>query len=241
MILKKLLQVAADIIFPRHCLNCAMLLERPGPIDLCPGCSARLLFIGAPHCPVCGLMYCKSAGDSHPCTLCGLEKYAFDRARAVFAYNKVVAKMIHSLKFSGKRTGLRTMAALAEHSLLKQLSCPDIIIPVPLHPRKLRSRGFNQSQLLASVLFADQGHKIRSALIRIRPTRPQLGLRGVERRQNVAGAFAVPEPEMIRGRSVCLVDDVFTTGTTVNECAKSLKKAGAARVEVATLARVVDL
>lgn len=186
-------------------------------------------------------MYVKSGGDSHLCTLCRQHKYAFDRARAVFCYNDEIGKLIHSLKFSGKKTGLRTMAVLAENSSLADLGSPDIIVPVPLHPVKLRSRGFNQSLLLAKLLFADQKEKIRHSLVRTRHSRAQTGLKGAERRKNVVGAFAVRAGEVVQGKNICLVDDVFTTGTTVNECAKTLKRAGAASVEVATLAMVVKL
>jgi ComF family protein len=132
------------------------------------------------------------------------------------------------------------MAALASNSALAELSCPDIIVPVPLHLHKLRSRGFNQSLLLAQVFFPDQKEKIRHCLVRRRHTRPQTGLKGVERRKNVVGAFALRAGEGLTGKKICLVDDVFTTGTTVNECAKTLKRAGAASVEVATLAMVVQ-
>ncbi|MBU0680989.1 MAG: ComF family protein [Proteobacteria bacterium] len=184
-------------------------------------------------------MYVKSGGGSHLCTLCRQKKYAFERARAVFCYNDEIGKLIHSLKFSGKKTGLRTMAVLAQNSSLADLSSPDIIVPVPLHPLKLKSRGFNQSLLLAKVFFPDQKAKISHCLVRSRHTRPQTGLKGDERRKNVVGAFLVREPERVQGKKICLVDDVFTTGTTVNECAKTLKKAGAASVEVATLAMVV--
>ena len=114
------------------------------------------------------------------------------------------------------------------------------IVPVPLHVDKLRSRGFNQSLLLAKALFPEEKKKIGHYLCRSRATIPQTGLNGDERRKNVVGAFAVPEPQKIEGKKICLVDDVFTTGTTVNECAKTLKKAGAAEVEVATLAMVVS-
>jgi ComF family protein len=186
-------------------------------------------------------MYVKSGGDSHLCTLCRQKKYAFERARAVFCYNDKIGKLIHSLKFSGKKTGLSTMAVLAQNSSLADLSSPDIIVPVPLHPLKLKGRGFNQSLLLAQVFFPDQKAKIHHCLVRSRHTRPQTGLKGDERRKNVVGAFLVRETERVQGKKICLVDDVFTTGTTVNECAKTLKKAGAASVEVATLAMVVKL
>lgn len=239
MALKNWLQALGDLCFPPHCLCCATLLPWGGRIDLCDHCRGKLRYIATPLCPACGLMFVNSGGASHLCPFCVKKKYAFDRARAVFCYNDEIGKLIHSLKFSAKKTGLRTMVELSTTSSLADLSCPDIIVPVPLHLHKLRRRGFNQSLLLAKVLFPDQKEKIRHCLIRSRHTRPQTGLKGVERRRNVVGAFAVCKPEMVQGKKICLVDDVFTTGTTVNECAKTLKKAGAAQVEVACLAMVV--
>ncbi len=240
MAVKNWLQAIGDLCFPPHCLCCATPLPWGGGMDLCGECQGKLRPITAPLCPVCGLMYVKSGGGSHPCTLCCRKKYAFDLARAVFCYNDEIGKLIHSLKFSGKKTGLRTMAVLAGKSLLHDLGCPDIIVPVPLHPKKLASRGFNQSLLLAKVFFPDHQDRISHCLVRNRHTRPQTGLKGGERRRNVVGAFAVLEPGVVQGKKICLVDDVFTTGTTVNECAKTLKKAGAASVEVSTLAMVIN-
>lgn len=240
MILKNWLQALSDLCFPPHCLCCATPLLSGGNKDICQLCEETLCVIAAPLCPVCGLMFVKSGGASHLCALCIKNHYAFDRARSAFCYNKEISVLIHSLKFVGKKTGLRTMAVLVENSSLQELSTPDIIVPVPLHPIKLRSRGFNQSQLLAKIFFPDQTEKIDHCLIRTRPTRPQTGLKGNERRKNVVGAFAVRDAMQIRGKKICLVDDVFTTGTTVNECAKTLKKAGASSVEVATLAMVVQ-
>lgn len=240
MILKNWLQALSDLCFPPHCLCCATPLLWGGNKDICKPCEDTLRFIAAPLCPVCGLMFVKSGGASHLCTLCIKKQYAFDRARSAFCYNKEIGVLIHSLKFAGKKTGLRTMAALVENSSLRDLSTPDIIVPVPLHLSKLRSRGFNQSQLLAKIFFPKQTGKIDHCLVRTRPTRPQTGLKGKERRKNVVGAFAVRDAMQIKGKKICLVDDVFTTGTTVNECAKTLKKAGASSVEVATLAMVVQ-
>ncbi len=239
MALTNWLHALGELCFPPHCLCCASPLAWGGRIELCPACKQSLRYISAPLCPGCGLMFVNSGGDSHLCPLCEQKKYAFDRARAVFCYNDEIGKLIHSLKFSGKKTGLRTMAALAQKSSIRELGTPDLIVPVPLHPQKLRSRGFNQSLLLAKILFPDHKGRIDHCLRRSRPTRPQTGLKGAERRKNVVGAFVVKEPELVAAKTICLVDDVFTTGTTVNECAKTLKRAGAARVEVACLAMVV--
>ena len=112
----------------------------------------------------------------------------------------------------------------------------DLLIPVPLHPRRLQSRGFNQALLLAQAFpEAEVG---RETLTRVRYTVPQVGLNPKERRDNVRRAFAVPRPEEVKGKNVLLVDDLYTTGATVRECARVLKRAGARRVEVLTVARV---
>jgi ComF family protein len=114
----------------------------------------------------------------------------------------------------------------------------DLLTPVPLHPRRLRRRGFNQALLLAQ---AFTGVRLsRDALIRVRHTPPQTGLNPKERHHNVKGAFAVARPQEVAGKHVCLVDDVFTTGATVRECARTLRQAGAHTVTVLTVARTRD-
>jgi ComF family protein len=121
------------------------------------------------------------------------------------------------------------------------LSPPDLIVPVPLHPERLRQRGFNQAQLLAGIFFPERRQKLHLSLIqRLRATPPQTGLTGEMRRRNMKGAFGVTAPEQVAGRTVLLIDDVLTTGATVEECARVLQRAGAGDVQVLTLARVED-
>jgi ComF family protein len=116
----------------------------------------------------------------------------------------------------------------------------DIAIPVPLHRQRLRWRGFNQSALIARRLASDRGILYAASVLqRRRSTPPQVGLSEAERRTNISGAFSVRDPESLRGRSVLLVDDVYTTGATANECARTLKRAGARRVDVLVLARAL--
>ena len=112
----------------------------------------------------------------------------------------------------------------------------ELIVPVPLHPKRLKHRGFNQALLLAQAF--PQAALAREAVVRTRHTPPQVGLNPKERRVNVKGAFAVPDPALVKGKSVLLIDDLFTTGSTVKECARVLLKAGARQVEVLTVARV---
>ncbi|MBI5556992.1 MAG: ComF family protein [Deltaproteobacteria bacterium] len=123
----------------------------------------------------------------------------------------------------------------------QDLISPDRIIPVPLHMNRLRQRGFNQSLLLARAFFPDQRNKIiKTALRRQRDTIAQTGLTGLSRRKNLRDAFVVEKKDDVSGKKILLIDDVFTTGTTVNECARVLKQAGAERVDVLTLARVAE-
>jgi len=149
--------------------------------------------------------------------------------------------MISSLKFNGSLIGLATLAHLARNSeAIKNLTTPDMILPVPLHKKRLRQRKFNQAGLLASNCFPELQRIIRTdVLFRSRQTQPQTGLSGKERRKNLSKAFSLKKTPEVKGKNILLIDDVFTTGSTVNECAKVLRKAGAKQIEVFTLARAI--
>lgn len=152
-----------------------------------------------------------------------------------------MSSLLVQFKFGGKLTGLVTLAELAKQAggenLFKE---PDLLLPVPLHIKRLRSRGFNQSLLLSRSCFPKWQGKIRTdLLLRHQATIPQTNLSGKARRNNLKGAFSIDRPEEIADRNVLLVDDVYTTGSTLHECAKTLLKAGAARIETFTLARAL--
>jgi ComF family protein len=150
-----------------------------------------------------------------------------------------VTGAIHRFKYRKEYLLIETLGWLGNR---REEEKPDFdtLIPVPLHPKRLRERGFNQALLLSKTLRDIPSEKIKPRLLkRIRHTPPQIRLAPDERRQNVRGAFALDTPGVIRGKNILLVDDVFTTGATVNECARVLKSAGAGRVSVYTLARVV--
>lgn len=163
----------------------------------------------------------------------------FDRARAAFAYQEPIASLILSLKFGGQLAALDTLTALARRSAaLTELAEPDCILPVPLHGGRLRQRGFNQAVAIARFCFPLWQKKIQPDLLRRSKARPaQMTLSGQDRRKNLVGAFFLSHPEKVRGCRVLLVDDVFTTGSTVNECSQVLRRADAASIEVFTLAR----
>ncbi|MEW6521841.1 MAG: ComF family protein [Thermodesulfobacteriota bacterium] len=231
------LQALADLCFPPSCLSCGAALPQSA-ILFCASCLGKIKFINEPYCPCCGILF--AAGENHLCALCLKKKWHFTRARAVMVYNATAAKAILGLKFGGRKAALTTFRTFKEQcSPCADLVTPDCIIPVPLHSRRLRQRGFNQSLLLALAFYPAEKKMIRkTALKRRRDTIPQTGLDGASRRRNLRDAFQVPSPREVCGKNIVLVDDVFTTGTTVNECARTLRQAGAARVDVLTLARV---
>ena len=159
----------------------------------------------------------------------------------MFHYREPVSSLLVQFKFDGKLSSLDTLAALAEQAgttdLFKE---PDLILPVPLHIQRLRNRGFNQSLLIARSCFPKWQRKIRTDLLqRHRSTIPQIRLSGRARRNNLKGAISICRPELIAGRNVLIVDDVFTTGSTLHECAKALAQAGAVKIEAFTLARAL--
>jgi len=237
---QELRSACLELLFPGRCLACRIPVA-PGSLPLfCPGCLARIELLSGPLCPGCGRQFPKAAGGSHFCGLCLAGHYHFNRARAVAIYAEPFSGVIHRFKYHGETWGLASFKALLE-SLPEPLwsAAPELILPVPLHPDKLRQRGYNQAVLLARAFFPQQRKLIRAdVLLRIRPTAPQTSLSGRARRQNLKNAFAVNDPAPVEGRRIVLVDDVFTTGTTVNECARVLRKAGADEVNVLTLARV---
>jgi ComF family protein len=226
-----------DLLFPPRCLGCERRLESSRPPLFCADCHQALRFLDSPLCTRCGLPF--PAGVDHLCGDCLAGRPAFALARSLFAYQPPVPALILALKFAGQLTGLASLGALAARSpLLPHFTEPDLVLPVPLHPARLRERGFNQALLIARACFPHWRPRLDTALLlRRRSTRPQAQLSGRERRANLTGVFALAEPERVRDRRVLLVDDVFTTGSTVQECSRVLAAAGAGRIEVFTLAR----
>ena len=228
-----------ELCFPAVCLQCRQHLPAFTVIHLCPACLARIRLIESPLCQCCGVEFA-GGGDNHFCGPCLAKPPHFSRARAIFRYDDESAHLVHAFKYGGKTVARATFCALAAKvAPLADLATPDLIIPVPLHRQRLKSRGFNQALVLARFLFPNEGRKIAVHLLqRTRWTNPQTTLSGQERRRNLVEAFSISHPEKIAGQRILLIDDVFTTGTTLNECAKVLKKNGAAEVEALTLARV---
>jgi ComF family protein len=180
------------------------------------------------------------------CGVCRRESPPFARALAYGSYDGGLRELIHLLKYEHVRPAsnvLGRMLAEVIAGLETAFSGPVLLIPVPLHKRKLRERGFNQSEMIAAAAlklhWRDSISMVPNLLERRRETESQIGLTRNQRRENIRGAFAVTRPQALAGSEVLLVDDVFTTGTTASECARVLKRAGAAKVWVATVARTL--
>jgi len=235
--LREIINASLDLLFPPSCPSCKTVTENTDKL-LCGDCFSQLKFIKMPYCSCCGRAF-SSGSDNHLCGDCLKSSWNFDKARSIFAYEEIIAGLIHRLKYSGNMTGLETFQHLSGQSLVSDdLSIPDFILPVPLHIKRLRVRGFNQALLLAKELFPKEKEKIKyDILLRQIDTPTQTGLSGKQRRKNLKKVFVVKRPSEIAGRNILIFDDVFTTGSTVNECAKVLKTAGCRRVEVLTICR----
>ncbi|WP_051305705.1 ComF family protein [Desulfogranum mediterraneum] len=234
------LEALQDLLFPPYCLGCQRRLDHSRPPLLCADCCQALSFITPPYCLGCGLPF--AGGSSHLCGLCLQHHYAFDRACSALAYTPPVSSLLLALKFSGQTTVVATLAALVRESgACTLLHPPDLILPVPLHRLRLRERGFNQAMLLSRHCFPQWRNRIAPELLqRVRATRPQSQLSGRQRRSNLKGSFQLKSSSALRGKHLLLVDDVFTSGSTVNECAKTLRRAKPAAIEVFTLSRSLD-
>ncbi|WP_437360099.1 double zinc ribbon domain-containing protein [Inquilinus limosus] len=232
-----------DAVLPLRCLSCGAEVMAPGA--LCAACWAQLAFLGPPLCRRCGLPFdhaaAAGAGDDPVCGNCLAYPPLWDRARAAFLYDDLSRKLILAFKH-----GDQTHAAPAFGRMLQRAAAPfladvEVIAPVPLHRWRLLRRRYNQAALLALALGREAGRPVvPDLLVRRRVTPSQGGQDRRARRRNVAGAFAVrPGREaLVEGRRVLLVDDVLTTGATIDECARALRRKGAAGVDVVTLARV---
>lgn len=237
-----LLRTLLDIVFPPLCHHCRAFIPDAGPVHLCPACLAASTWLAAPLCTVCGVPFLTAGGADHPCGSCTLTPPPFAAARAAMLFDGPIRELIHRFKYDKRVHLARPLGLLAAGQLVPfaRLTATDLIIPVPLHIKRLRQRGFNQAVLLGNVLAREWRIPLcRRNLRRIRWTEPQIGLSATERVSNVRGAFAVRDPALVRGKRVLLIDDVYTTGSTVAECARVLKQAGAQAVSVATVARAL--
>lgn len=231
-----------DILFPPLCHLCKAFIPDAGEIHLCADCLAQTAPISSPLCPVCGAPFMTDGGIDHLCSACSAFHPHFTAAQAAMVFDGTVRELIHRFKYDRKVQLRRPLGLIAAGHLgsFRADHSPDLIIPVPLHARRLKERGFNQALLLGEVIARRWGVPLsRSNLRRVRWTAPQITLSAAERADNVRNAFAVKHPSALKGKRIMLLDDVYTTGSTVRECAKTLKGAGAEAVFVACVARAL--
>ena len=237
-VFKKWILPTKDLLFPPFCTICstAGAVVKGG---ICDHCLQNVAFIKTPKCSRCGRDMGDSVSGDHLCGACLRKSPLFSTASAAVHYQEPVAALLHSLKYQGDMAvlpALQTIIALRPSIILKG---DERIVPVPLHIKRLRKRGFNQAVLIAKLFFPDNKNLLLvDSLKRIRHTSPQTGLDGAARRKNLHGAFIVPNNSALMGKKVVLVDDVYTTGSTANECSKALLAAGAKEVCILTFARV---
>ncbi|MGB3624538.1 MAG: ComF family protein [Henriciella sp.] len=203
---------------------------------------AKLTFLAGSGCRACALPLDSDLGEVNLCAACAAHPPWWREARAALAYDDTSRKLVLDLKRAGRREGLSTYARWMQMASRDLSEASDLIVPVPLHYRRLASRGFNQSAWLAGAVARETGViYCADALRRTKPTPTQGGLSSRERFRNVRNAFEVrpSRAEQVEGRCVLLVDDVYTTGATLKACTRALKRGKAARVDVLVLARVV--
>lgn len=233
-----------SLVFPAHCALCEAPLAPGYPVCLCGRCRDELPLIRQPYCPRCGRQI---GGETlvpfdTPCGECRLEERPFGICRTAGRYEGTLRECVHLLKFKDRRELGVALGFFMAEWLARELPGAryDALVPVPISRERLRERGFNQALDLARALGARAGMPVQARALRRAGGRPsQRTLSRAARRENVRGDFIVADARPVRGRRLLLVDDVYTTGATVAECARVLRRAGTASVDVFTLARGV--
>jgi ComF family protein len=239
--MRALIERCLQFLLPPQCHCCEKFLEE-GQQGICPDCLSKIRWIEPPLCTLCGVPFLSREIENHPCGACLTRGKYFTMARAVGYYEGPLREAIHRWKYEEK-----SYLTLFFGEKLAEGFCRywdpqsfDLIIPVPLHSKRLRERGFNQALLLVKELSRRTQIPYSKRLLQKRIlTPPQVNLSGGEREKGVRGSFHIQRDEEIEGKSILLVDDVYTTGATVNECSKVLLKAGVERVDVLTLAHAI--
>ena len=227
-----------DLLLPPRCLRCGEPVDAAGA--LCAACWRAITFLGDPCCACCGLPFAYDLGPDALCGGCARTHPAFARVRAAFRYDEESRHLVLALKHGDRLHLAPALGRFMRRAGAALVAEADVIVPVPLHWTRLFARRYNQAAVLAHALVRDGGPPVGADFLRRRRRTPSQGKRNeAGRRRNVAGAFAVARRADVRGKRVLLVDDVFTTGATVEECARVLLRAGARQVDALTLARTV--
>jgi len=234
-----------NILLPCYCIKCGERLITEENLYFCPKCWSNLTYTERPFCSICGVQHPITVGfgtrSNFPCIECrkNPNKY-IESIQSPLQYRDMTREVILLFKFYKEKGLAKPFGEILRTWVREEMDTIkfDLIIPVPLHPFRLKRRGFNQSLLLAKeVLPCFPDAELSQTLIRTKPTRSQSTLSAKERKENIKDAFEVKEPEVVRNKKILLIDDLVTSGATVTECAKTLKKCGAQSVFVLSLAR----
>lgn len=231
------------LLLPVDCATCGAALTDDPVAFFCRSCWQHIRPLRGPFCPRCGRPFASTLAlrysPHHLCEDCRSRKPAYTQAYSFYAYEGTLRDAIQLFKYGGK-VALRGALATLMKDAWRNIPNPHVVMPVPLYPTRLREREFNQALLLADHVSRWLRAPLSfNNLVRMRSTQPQTSLRKAARRSNLRRSFALRRPPEVADKRVLLVDDVLTTGTTVNECAKALRKAGSGDVYVVTLARTL--
>jgi ComF family protein len=234
-----------DIIFPAICISCKKISSRQ---QLCNGCYSEISFIESSNiCICCGIpfnLFNKSPHiTGHKCASCIRETINFDKCRSIARFDGTLRELLHRFKYKKKLGIGKLFVKLILDNFPKDLNGFDLIMPVPLHIHKLREREYNQSAVLVNNVSKSLNcEKDIFSLVKSNETEPQINFKNsTMRKRNILKSFSVTDVKKVEKRSILLIDDVYTSGSTINECAKVLLKAGADKVQALTLLRAVDI
>ena len=229
-----------EIFFPNQCLLCSELIGQEGAF--CRSCWSKLQFITEPKCNICSHPFEYLIAENLLCPKCLVQKPSYDKAIVVFRYNTVIKKVIADFKYRDTTYLSKKFAKILFDRYKNEIGACDFIVAVPLHKKRLRKRKFNQAVILGRDLAKlSEKRFFYDLLLRIKNTTPQVELRKKQRQKNLKNAFRLNEKysSNIIGKKILLIDDVTTTGTTLENCAEILKKFGAAKVVTLTIAKTI--
>ncbi len=234
----KILGKILEIFFPSHCISCENIVSKEA--IFCSDCWQKLEFISQPKCKICSHPFEVEIKLLQPiCSRCLVKKPSFDSVVTIFRYNDVMRKTIGDLKYRDQTFLAKKFAVILERKIKSEIEDCDILCAVPLHIKRLRERKFNQAAIIARIVCKKKF--IPDLLRRVSNTIPQVQLQKKQREKNLKKAFLVNKKyhKMVNGKKILLLDDVITTGATLDNCAKILKKFGAREVVVATIAKTI--
>lgn len=232
-------QTVGTWLWPKACAHCREDLSADAASPLCLACRLKLLPVEPPFCGRC----CEPLARGAHCRRCERRPFSCSPVRAAFRYEASAVSMVHAFKYNGRRSAARAAGEWMASAFARfpELGRVDAVVPVPLHPARRRQRGYNQAALIAEAFAARLDLPVVDQLRRMRETPPQWSLDRKAREENVRGAFCVLKASEIKGLNALLVDDVFTSGASLEACAEALLNAGAARVCGYVFARQANL